>query len=192
VPVVGASGAIAAVLGAYFVLFPGKLVLAVAFVNVIPVPAVIFLGLWFVGQFLIAAPGVAWESHAAGFVVGAAVSLAFRGSLLARVRRGDVAAVHSLRRGAAEALELVAHGDAKSSQVVGRRVEEIDLPKGTTIGAIVRRRAGATEHDEQSDQVIIAHHDTVIEADDHVIVFVVNKRMVPRVEKLFQVEARFF
>lgn len=87
IPVVGASGAIAAVLGAYFVLFPGKLVLAVAFVNVIPVPAVIFLGLWFVGQFLIAAPGVAWESHAAGFVVGAVVAATFRGPLLARVRR---------------------------------------------------------------------------------------------------------
>jgi membrane associated rhomboid family serine protease len=86
VPVVGASGAIAAVLGAYFVLYPGKLVLALAFVSVIPVPAVLFLGLWFVGQFLIAAPGVAWESHAAGFVVGAAVALAFRGPLLARVR----------------------------------------------------------------------------------------------------------
>jgi len=119
------------------------------------------------------------------------------GTLLARVRRGDVAAVHSLRRGAAEALELVAHGDAKSSQVVGRRVEEIELPKGTTIGAIVRRRtvagAGSTkgEHD-QEDQVIIAHHDTIIEADDHVIVFVVNKRMVSKVEKLFQVSAGFF
>ena len=119
------------------------------------------------------------------------------GTLLARVRRGDVAAVHSLRRGAAEALELVAHGDAKSSQVVGRRIEEIDLPKGATIGALVRRRviAGAGsvkgEHD-QADQVIIAHHDTVIEADDHVIVFVVNKRMVPKVEKLFQVAAGFF
>lgn len=87
VPVVGASGAIAAVLGAYFVLFPGKLVLAVAFVNVIPVPAVIFLGLWFVGQFLLAAPGVAWESHAAGFVVGAVVAAVFRAPLLARVRR---------------------------------------------------------------------------------------------------------
>ena len=117
------------------------------------------------------------------------------GTLLAHVRRGDVAAVHSLRRGAAEALELVAHGDAKSSPVVGRRVEEIDLPKGTTIGAIVRRRGiatgtqGDTSHE---DHVIIAHHDTVIEADDHVIVFVVNKRMVPRVEKLFQVSAGFF
>ena len=119
------------------------------------------------------------------------------GTLLARVRRGDVAAVHSLRRGAAEALELVAHGDARSSQVVGRRIEEIDLPKGATIGAIVRQRntAGARiaagEHDTE-DQVIMAHHDTMIEADDHVIVFVVNKRMVPRVEKLFQVSAGFF
>ena len=116
------------------------------------------------------------------------------GTLLARVRRGDVAAVHSLRRGAAEALELVAHGDAKSSQVVGRRIEELDLPKGATIGAIVRQRAVAGHADKPAheDQVIIAHHDTVIEADDHVIVFVVNKRMVPKVEKLFQVAARFF
>ncbi len=61
------------------------------------------------------------------------------GSLLAHVRRGDVAAVHSLRRGAAEALELVAHGDRESSKVVGRRVEELELPKGVTIGALVRR-----------------------------------------------------
>jgi len=120
------------------------------------------------------------------------------GTLLARVRRGDCAAVHSLRRGAAEALELVAHGDAKSSKVVGRRVEEIDLPKGATIAAIVRRLSlpvserlndlVATEHDTS---VIIAHHDTIIEPDDHVIVFVVNKRMVASVEKLFQVGVGF-
>ncbi len=119
------------------------------------------------------------------------------GTLLAHVRRGDCAAVHSLRRGAAESLELIAHGDAKSSKVVGRRVEEIDLPKGTTIGAIVRRHeraapksgAGKPVYDYQ---VIIAHHDTIIEPDDHVIVFVVNKRMVPKVEKLFQVDLGFF
>ena len=119
------------------------------------------------------------------------------GTLLAHVRRGDCVAVHSLRRGAAESLELVVHGDAKSSKVVGRRVEEIDLPKGTTIGAIVRRqeRAGAKNSDSApvyDDQVIIAHHDTIIEPDDHVIVFVVNKRMVPKVEKLFQVDLGFF
>ncbi len=121
------------------------------------------------------------------------------GSLLAHVRRGDVAAVHSLRRGAAEALELIAHGDLKSSKVVGRRVEDIDLPAGATIGAVVRRMPSGDavtiegyEADEADHQVIIAHHDIVIEADDHVIVFVVNKRLVPKVEKVFQVGLGFF
>jgi trk system potassium uptake protein len=120
------------------------------------------------------------------------------GTLLARVRRGDCVAVHSLRRGAAEALELIAHGDYRSSQVVGRRIEEIGLPKGATIGAIVRQPGPpVTEGDSDPGtaardvQVIIAHHDTVIEPDDHVIVFVVNKRMVPKVEKLFQVGVGF-
>jgi len=126
------------------------------------------------------------------------------GSLLAYVRHGDVAAVHSLRRGAAEALELVAHGDARSSNVVGRKVEEIQLPKGATIGAIVRGMPvtkglfGETlgedevEHNESSNaQVIIAHHDTVIESEDHVILFVVNRKMIREVEKLFQVNVGF-
>lgn len=87
VPLVGASGAIAAMLGAYFVLFPGKLVLAVAVITIIPVPAVLFLGLWFIGQFFVGDVGVAWESHAAGFVVGALVAGVFRGPLLRRHRR---------------------------------------------------------------------------------------------------------
>ncbi len=108
------------------------------------------------------------------------------GELLAHVRRGDVAAVHSLRRGAAEALEAIAHGNSKSSKVVGRRIEELDLPKGATIGAIVRK-TGASR-----SEVLIAHHDTVIASDDHVIVFVANKRLIPRVEKLFQVGVGFF
>ncbi|MGB7649904.1 MAG: Trk system potassium transporter TrkA [Gallionella sp.] len=103
------------------------------------------------------------------------------GSLLAYVRQGDVVAVHSLRRGAAEALELVAHGDRKSSRIVGRRIDEIDLPRGATIGALVRR-----------EEVIIGHHDVVIEAEDHVIVFVIDKKMVGKVEKLFQVNLGFF
>ncbi len=112
------------------------------------------------------------------------------GTLLAHVRRGDCAVVHSLRRGAAEALELVAHGDSRSSRVVGRRIEQLDLPKGITIGAIVRRRVATAKGDDDFE-VIIAHHDTLIESDDHVIVFVVNKRMVPMVEKLFQVDVAF-
>jgi trk system potassium uptake protein TrkA len=106
------------------------------------------------------------------------------GSLLAHVRRGDCVAVHSLRRGAAEALELIAHGDIKSSRVIGRPIEQLELPRGVTIGAIVRGRNG--EH-----EVLIAHHDTVIEAGDHVVVFAVSKDLVPRVEKLFQVDVSY-
>ena len=102
------------------------------------------------------------------------------GSLLAHVRRGDVVMVHSLRRGAAEAIEAIAHGDAASSKVVGKAIEDIKLPEGTTIGAIVR-----------GEQVIIAHHDTVIEAEDHVLLFVVDKKRIPEVERLFQVGAIF-
>ncbi len=102
------------------------------------------------------------------------------GSLLAYVRQGDVAAVHSLRRGAAEVLELVAHGDRQSSRVVGRRIEEIDLPKGATIGALVR-----------GDAVIMGHRDQIIEAEDHVIVFVIDKQIVKKVERLFQVSIGF-
>ena len=119
------------------------------------------------------------------------------GTLLARVRRGDCVAVLGVRRGAAEALELIAHGDYQSSQVVGRRVEELALPKGATIAAIVRQlgqpAAGRSGNQaaEREVQVIIAHHDTVIEPGDHVIVFVVNKRMVSKIEKLFQVGVGF-
>ena len=103
------------------------------------------------------------------------------GSLLAHVRRGDVVAVHSLRKGAAEAIEAVAHGDPATSKVVGRAIEDIDLPHAATIGAVVRE-----------DEVIVAHHDTVIEANDHLIIFVVDKKQIPAVEKLFQVAATFF
>ena len=122
-----------------------------------------------------------------GLVQGGKIDIALSpahvtiGSLLAYVRQGDVAAVHSLRRGAAEALELVAHGDRLSSQVVGRRIDEIELPKGATIGALVR-----------NGEVIMGHHDCVIESEDHVIVFVINKQMIRRIEKLFQVNIGFF
>lgn len=115
------------------------------------------------------------------------------GTLLAHVRHGDCVAVHSLRRGAAEALELVAHGDFKSSKVVGRRVEQINLPDGVTIGAVVRTREQPTGSGKSAteSQVLIAHHDTLIEPDDHVIVFVVDKRTVSKVEQLFQVNVGF-
>lgn len=103
------------------------------------------------------------------------------GSLLRHVRRGDVVAVHSLRRGAAEAMEAIAHGDKSTSKVVGRALADIPLPPGTTIGAILR-----------DDKVLIAHDNVVVQTDDHVILFLVDKSRIPEVERLFQVGFTFF
>src|SRR5262252_6518506 len=96
------------------------------------------------------------------------------GSLLAHVRRGDVVRVHSLRRGAAEAIEPIAHGVQGEGRVIGRKIEDIPLPSGATIGAVVR-----------GDEVHIAHHDTQIANDDHVILSLSDRRHVEQVERLF-------
>ena len=101
-------------------------------------------------------------------------------SLLTHVRKGDISAVHSLRRGAAEALEMTAHGDPKTSKVVGRRLDELDLPPGATVGAILR-----------GDEVIIAHRHVVVEEDDHVILFLTDPSKISLVEKLFVVGGSF-
>ncbi|HEY9035845.1 MAG TPA: Trk system potassium transporter TrkA [Pseudomonadales bacterium] len=103
------------------------------------------------------------------------------GSLLTHIRRGDAVNVHSLRRGAAEALEIVAHGEKKNSRIVGRRLEDIKLPEGVAIAALVR-----------GEKVIMAHHDVVVETDDHVIVFLTDKQYIKDVEKLFHVGFHFF
>jgi len=101
------------------------------------------------------------------------------GALLEHVRRGDVVRVHSLRRGAAEAMEAIVHADTRDSTIAGRRIDQIDLPEGTTIGAVVR-----------GEQVLMAHHDTVIEAEDHVILFLTDRRHVEEVGRLFQAGTR--
>ncbi|OJX35382.1 MAG: Trk system potassium transport protein TrkA [Burkholderiales bacterium 68-12] len=128
---------------------------------------------------------------------------AMLGELLAFVRQGDVQAVHSLRRGVAEALEIVARGDRKSSRVVGRRVEELSLPRAVHMGLIVRGLpdpdALAGEDGQappaqqaQEPQIILPRSHTVIESNDHVVFFLPNKRLVRDVEKLFRVSATFF
>ena len=96
-------------------------------------------------------------------------------ALLGHVRKADIVSVSSLRRGVAEAIEAIAHGDESTSKVVGRRVEEIKLPPGTTIGAIVR-----------GDDVIIANSESKIEQGDHVIMFLTDKKFITDVERLFQ------
>jgi trk system potassium uptake protein TrkA len=100
------------------------------------------------------------------------------GTLLAHVRRGDVVRVHSLRRGAAEAIEAVVHGTQGRSRVIGRQLEQLTLPPGASIVAIVR-----------GERVIMAHHDTTIEAEDHVIVFLSDRRHIDAVSRLFQSDA---
>jgi trk system potassium uptake protein TrkA len=103
------------------------------------------------------------------------------GSILAHVRRADVARVHSLRRGAAEALEIVIHGDKSTSQCVGHRVDAIAWPSGALLGAVVR-----------GQEVLMAHHDLVLESEDHLILFVTEIKTVQKIEKLLQVSASFF
>ncbi|MCG6935861.1 MAG: Trk system potassium transporter TrkA [Proteobacteria bacterium] len=102
------------------------------------------------------------------------------GSLLTHIRRGDVVKVHSLRRGAAEAIEAIAHGDESTSKVVGHKIGALKLPAGTTIGAVVR-----------GNDVIIAHHDTIIQSEDHVILLLIDKSRIREVERLFQVGITF-
>ena len=101
------------------------------------------------------------------------------GSVLAHVRRGDVVQVHSLRRGTAEAIEAVAHGIQGEGRVIGRKIMDIPLPDGATIAAIVR-----------GDEVLMAHHDTLVQRDDHVILFLTDRRQIDAVERLFDVPRR--
>ena len=102
-------------------------------------------------------------------------------ALLSLIRKADIVNAYSLRKGAAEAIEAIAHGDEKTSKVVGKAINEIKLPPGTTIGAIVR-----------GHEVMIAHDDTIVQADDHVIMFLVDKKYIREVERLFQPSALFF
>jgi trk system potassium uptake protein TrkA len=122
---------------------------------------------------------------------------AMLGELLAFVRQGDVQAVHSLRRGVAEALEIVVRGDRKSSRVVGRKVSELHLPRDVHMGLIVRGLPDATAPAGEGaglpePQVIIPRSTTVLESNDHVVFFLPHKRLVREVEKLFRVSATFF
>ena len=102
------------------------------------------------------------------------------GTILTHIRRGDVVKVHSLRKGAAEAIEAIAHGEESTSKVIGRSLGEINLPTGASIGALVR-----------GDDVVIAHDDIVVKPQDHLILFLVDKSKVKDVERLFQAPLSF-
>ncbi len=98
------------------------------------------------------------------------------GGLLAHVRQGDIVSVHALRKGAAEVLEVVAHGDEQTSRVVGRTLEQLKLPPGSTVCAVVK-----------GSNVVLPSNSVVIEENDHVIIFLSDKRYISVIEKMFQV-----
>ncbi len=112
-----------------------------------------------------------------GSVIDVAISpqQATISALLGHVRKADIVSVSSLRRGVAEAIEAIAHGDEGTSKVVGRMIADIKLPPGTIIGAIVR-----------GDDVLIANNNLQIEQGDHVIMFLTDKKYISDVERLFQ------
>jgi trk system potassium uptake protein TrkA len=103
------------------------------------------------------------------------------GSLLASVRTSDIVNVHQLMAGDAEAMEIIVHGDSKTSKLVGKKISQLDLPGSIVIGALVR-----------GDQVLLANDDLIIETDDHAIIFVLEKKEISRIEKMFQVSVGFF
>ena len=127
-----------------------------------------------------APPKPTWRNTPSGGSIDIAVSpqQVTLGALLTWIRQGTMVRVHSLRRGMAEAIEAVAIGDRRTSKVIGRSLDELELPSAATIGGIVR-----------GDKLLIAHHDVIVEPNDHVIVFLMDKRQLPQVEALFRADA---
>ncbi|MEC8819561.1 MAG: Trk system potassium transporter TrkA, partial [Pseudomonadota bacterium] len=119
--------------------------------------------------------------HEQDIDIAVSPQMATLGAILTHIRLGDVVQVHSLRRGAAEAIEAIAHGDQNSSKVIGKTLGDIQLPSGTNIGALVR-----------AGEVLIAYDDIVVEPDDHFILFLVDKTKIKEVEVLFQAPLSFF
>ncbi|WP_419693027.1 Trk system potassium transporter TrkA [Mannheimia haemolytica] len=101
-------------------------------------------------------------------------------ALASYVRKGDILQVSSLKLGVAGAVEIIAHGDATTSKVVGRQIRELKLPQGAIVGAVVR-----------GEEVIIAHKSTMIAENDRVIIFVNDKKQIDEIEKLFQLGVFF-
>jgi trk system potassium uptake protein len=97
------------------------------------------------------------------------------GTLLAEVAGEGVETIYSLRRGAAEAIEtIVKKNKDKEKCVIGKRLGEVLVPDGVTIGAIM--------HDNYAN---IAHHDTIICENDHLILFLTDKSILPEIKSIF-------
>jgi len=95
--------------------------------------------------------------------------------ILAHIRKGDTMMVHSLRQGKSEAIEVIVHGDKEHSDVVGRTIEQLNLPDGVVVGSIVR-----------NDEVIMGSRELMIEEGDHVLLVLTDVNKIHEVEELFE------
>lgn len=102
------------------------------------------------------------------------------GNVLAHIRRGDVVAVHALRHGTAEAIEVVVHGDERTSSLVGRHIDEIKWPKGCRVAVVVR------------DKTVLLENNPILNEGDRLVFFVARRRVLRELEKLIQVKMGFF
>lgn len=98
-------------------------------------------------------------------------------TILQHVRRGRIRGVYSVREGAGEFIEAEA---LETSNISGKRIRDIRLPKGILIGSIIR-----------DGEVIVPDGDTQIKAHDRVVLFT-NADLIKKVEKLFSVSLEFF
>ncbi len=94
--------------------------------------------------------------------------------LLHYIREGSTVKVSTLRRGAAEAIEVIVQGSENSSQIIGKKIGKIDWPADITIGCIIRE-----------DEVMLAHRDITIEAEDHVVLFLTDPSRAEEITELF-------
>jgi len=97
------------------------------------------------------------------------------GTFLSELAGEDVVRVHSLRRGAAEAIETIVKASNNGKEdVVGKEIGSIKLPIGATIGAILRK-----------NKAKIAHDDVRLRENDHVILFLTDKKILNKIQEIF-------
>jgi len=110
-----------------------------------------------------------------GIDVAIAPSQITIGTFLSELAGDEVVKVHSLRRGAAEAIETIVKASTSGKEdVVGKELGNIKLPVGATIGAIIRK-----------NKAKIAHDDVKIREHDHIIVFLTDKKILPQILEIF-------
>lgn len=94
--------------------------------------------------------------------------------ILSHIRKGDTMKVHCLQHGKAEAIEIVVHGDEHTSQVIGRRIKDLNLPSGVVVAAVIR-----------DQELLMGSKKLLIEENDHVLLMLTDVSKIHQVESIF-------